>query len=191
MPQLKFHIDGALNVGCTRREVVETIIHTVVYAGFPATINGLAVAKEVFAARTEEFDDDLLDPVELDDAGRYKRGWAALAEIDGHAGEAVISSLEDIAPDLARYIVEFSFGDVYTRAGLDLHTREIATIAACTALGTARPQLKVHIHGLLNVGGTQDEAVETILQMAAYAGFPAALNGISAAREVFEERCAD
>ncbi|MFF3073438.1 carboxymuconolactone decarboxylase family protein [Kitasatospora sp. NPDC057904] len=61
-------------------------------------------------------------------------------------------------------------------------------MAACTALGTAGPQLRVHLHGLLNVGGTRQEAVETITQMAVYAGFPAALNGIAAAREVFAER---
>ncbi|MEU9009336.1 carboxymuconolactone decarboxylase family protein [Streptomyces sp. NPDC048479] len=189
-PQLKFHIHGALNIGVTRREIVEAILHVVVYAGFPAAINGLNVAKAVFAERTDDRDEAPHAVSENDEAPRYDRGWDALAEIDGHAGEAVIESLKDIAPDLARYIVEFSFGDIYTRGGLDLHAREVVTIAACTALGTARPQLKVHVNGLLNVGGTQDEVVETILQMAVYAGFPAAINGITAAREVFAERAA-
>lgn len=55
-------------------------------------------------------------------------------------------------------------------------------------MGNAAPQLKVHIHGALNVGCTQEEVVEIIMQMAVYAGFPAALNGLSAAREVFAER---
>lgn len=119
---------------------------------------------------------------------RYMRGQKALAEIDGEAGQAVIDSLADIAPDLARYVIEFAFGDVYSRPGLDLRGREIATIAALTAMGTARPQLKVHINAGINVGLSQQEVVETIMQMAVYAGFPAALNGISAAREVFAER---
>jgi 4-carboxymuconolactone decarboxylase len=116
---------------------------------------------------------------------RYERGARKLAEIDGEVGEAVIASLADIAPDFARYIVEFPFGDIYSRPGLDLRAREIATIAALTAMGNARPQLKVHIQAGLNVGLSQDEIVETIIQMAVYAGFPAALNGLSAAKEVF------
>ena len=119
---------------------------------------------------------------------RLDRGKRALAEIDGHAGEEVIASLADIAPDFATYLLEFPFGDIYSRPGLDLRAREIATIAALTAMGTATPQLKVHIAAGLNVGLTQDEIVEIIMQMAVYAGFPAALNGLAAARDVFARR---
>jgi 4-carboxymuconolactone decarboxylase len=119
---------------------------------------------------------------------RFTSGLAKLKEIDGEAGEQVIEALKDIAPDLARYTIEFPFGDIYQRPGLDLRSREIATVAALTALGTAQPQLKVHIHGALNVGCTRTEIVEVIIQMAAYAGFPAALNGMFAAKEVFVER---
>ncbi|WP_320152817.1 carboxymuconolactone decarboxylase family protein [uncultured Tolumonas sp.] len=119
---------------------------------------------------------------------RYQQGLAKLNEIDGEAGEKVIAALQDIAPDLARYVIEFPFGDIYTRPGLDLKSREIATVAALTALGNAAPQLKVHIHGALNVGCTETEIVEVIMQMAVYAGFPAALNGMFAAKEVFAER---
>jgi 4-carboxymuconolactone decarboxylase len=121
-------------------------------------------------------------------ATRYERGCAKLSEIDGHAGERVIAALADIAPDFARLLIEFPFGDIYSRPQLDLKSREIGVVAALTALGTAQPQLKVHIHGALNVGCTRDEVVEIIMQMAVYAGFPAALNGLFAAKEVFEER---
>ncbi|EHR49433.1 uncharacterized protein, gamma-carboxymuconolactone decarboxylase subunit like protein [Saccharomonospora marina XMU15] len=187
-PQLRFHIDGALNVGCNRREIVETIVHVVVYAGFPAALNAMTVAKEVFSQRADGSGDDLGGQPQDARESRYERGWKALSQIDGEAGHAVLAGLRDIAPDLGHYIIEFSFGDIYSRQGLDLRTRELVTIAACTALGTARPQLKVHTHGLLNVGGTREEVVEAILQMAVYAGFPAALNGMAAAREVFAER---
>jgi 4-carboxymuconolactone decarboxylase len=74
------------------------------------------------------------------------------------------------------------------RPGLDKRSRQLATVAALTAMGTAMPQLKVHIHGALNVGCEPDEIVEAILQMAVYAGFPAAINGLNVAREVFQER---
>jgi 4-carboxymuconolactone decarboxylase len=124
----------------------------------------------------------------MDNQDRYRRGWEKLKEIDGEAGERVIQSLEDIAPDFARYLIEFPFGDIYSRPGLDLKSREIAVVAALTALGNAAPQLKVHLHGALNVGCSRQEVVEVIMQMAVYAGFPAALNGLSAAKEVFKER---
>ena len=119
---------------------------------------------------------------------RYKRGLEMLNKVDGEAGQKVAESLADIAPDFARYMVEFAFGDIYHRPNLDLKSREIAVVAALTALGNAPPQLKVHLEGALNVGCTKEEIIEVIMQMAVYAGFPAALNGLFAAKEVFAKR---
>ncbi len=119
---------------------------------------------------------------------RYARGWEKLKEVDGEAGERVIEALAPIAPDFARYLIEFAFGDIYSRPGLDLKSREIAAIAALAALGNAQPQLKLHVEGALNVGCTREEIVEVFMQMAGYAGFPAALNALFAAREVFAAR---
>ncbi|HBM9259737.1 TPA: carboxymuconolactone decarboxylase family protein [Citrobacter freundii] len=116
---------------------------------------------------------------------RFITGQKMLQQVDGKGGDAVIESLQDIAPDFARYLLEFPFGDIYARPGLDLRSREIATVAALTAMGNAAPQLKVHIGAALHVGLTQNEIVEVIMQMAVYAGFPAALNGLFAAKEVF------
>ena len=116
---------------------------------------------------------------------RLERGRRALDAIDGQAGRNVIEALADIAPDFATYLFEFPFGDIYSRPGLSLRDREIATIAALAAMGTAQPQLKVHIAAGLNVGLTRDEITEILMQMAVYAGFPAALNAIFAAKEVF------
>lgn len=116
---------------------------------------------------------------------RYTTGQEMLKRVDGKGGDAVVNSLKDIAPDFARYLIEFPFGDIYARPGLDLRSREVATIAALTSLGNAAPQLKVHIAAGLNVGLTQEEITEVIMQMAVYAGFPAALNGLFAAKEVF------
>jgi len=119
---------------------------------------------------------------------RFIDGFKKLTEIDGEAGQKVIDSLQEIAPDLAKYTIEFPFGDIYQRKGLDLKIREIATIASLTTLGHCQPQLSVHINGALNVGCKPEEIVETIIQMAVYAGFPAALNGMFVAKEVFIER---
>lgn len=120
-------------------------------------------------------------------SSRYARGWDKLREVDAKAGENVIAALSDVAPDFARLLIE-TFGDFYSRPQLELKSREIGVVAALTALGNARPQLKVHIHGALNVGCTAQEVVEIIMQMAVYAGFPAALNALFAAKEVMAER---
>ena len=116
---------------------------------------------------------------------RLERGKRALADIDGDAGHKVIAALADIAPDFANYIFEFPFGDIYSRPGLSVRDREIAAIASLAAMGNATPQLKVHIEAGLNVGLTREEITEILMQMAVYAGFPAALNGLFAAKEIF------
>lgn len=183
-PQLKFHLAGALNVGCTPTEVVEALVQIALYAGFPASLNAVFAARDVFEARG-------IVPapqVVAASSSRYDDGLGALRHIDGAAGERVIAALQDIAPDLGRFIIEFGFGDIYTRPGLGLVEREIVTIAALAALGTAPAQLHVHVHGLLNVGGTRTQAVETVMQMAAYAGFPAALNAMACVKEVLAQR---
>lgn len=119
---------------------------------------------------------------------RQARGQRTLAAITGSEGTKVVDSLRDIAPELGDWIVSFAYGEVFSRPGLSLCTRELATISALTALGNAQAQLKVHIDGALNVGCKPQEIIEVILQMAVYAGFPSALNGMSAASEVFARR---
>ncbi|WP_064603697.1 carboxymuconolactone decarboxylase family protein [Photobacterium sp. J15] len=122
---------------------------------------------------------------------RYEIGFEQLSKIDGEAGHKVVDSLKDVCPDLAKYTIEYPFGDIYSRNGLDLKSREIATVAALTALGNCQPQLKVHLHAALNVGCTEEEIKEVVLQMSVYAGFPAALNGMFVVKEVLAERLAD
>ncbi|MDA8446314.1 carboxymuconolactone decarboxylase family protein [Paracidovorax valerianellae] len=118
---------------------------------------------------------------------RYARGVRMLGAVDGPAGLAVVEGLAKSFPDFARYLLEFPFGDIYAREGLGLRERELATVAALCALGHALPQLRVHVHAALHVGCKPGEIVEVVMQMAVYAGFPAALNGLSVVREVFAE----
>jgi 4-carboxymuconolactone decarboxylase len=129
------------------------------------------------------------DHVAVNDSfDRRGRGLQALAEITGDSGAATVDSLREIAPDLAEWIIEFSYGDVLSRPGLDRRTRQLATIASLTSLGNAQPQLKVHIEGALNVGCKPQEIIEVILQMAVFAGFPAAINALNVARDAFRTR---
>ncbi len=119
---------------------------------------------------------------------RYERGWARLRELAGEHGERMIEGVKDVAPDLARYVVEFGYGDVYSRPGLDDRTRQLAAIAALTALGGAEPQLEYHIGIALNVGVPPGEIVETIVHLAPFVGFARALNAARCAKRVFAAR---
>lgn len=121
------------------------------------------------------------------ESNRFIRGQQTLSSIHGHIGEGVMAKLEDIAPDFARLIIEFPYGDIYARGILSPKERQIATIASLTTLGNAPTELRAHIQGAINVGCTKQEIVEVIMQMAVYAGFPAALNAIFVAKEVFAE----
>jgi 4-carboxymuconolactone decarboxylase len=118
---------------------------------------------------------------------RRVRGLRALAEITGQTGESVVAGLRDLAPDLADWVIDFSYGDVMSRPGLDRRTRQLAAIAALTALGNAQPQLKAHITGALNVGCRPAEIIEVIMQTTVFAGFHAALNALEVARQAFAE----
>ena len=114
---------------------------------------------------------------------RYEQGLAKLAQVDGKAGEEVVSRLGD----LGRYIVEFSFGEIYSREGLSLRDRQIATVAMLTALGGREPQLRLHLGAALNVGLSPQEIEEIIIHSVSYAGFPTAINAMRLLQEVLAE----
>jgi 4-carboxymuconolactone decarboxylase len=97
-------------------------------------------------------------------------------------------ALADIAPDVAVYIGEFVFGDLYCRPGLSLRERQIATIAALTTLGDTGRQLRFHTGAALNAGVTPAEIVEVVVQMLAFAGNPRVFNAMLAVREVLADR---
>lgn len=118
------------------------------------------------------------------DQTRYERGLARLTEVDGEAGERVVAALGD----LGRYIVEFAFGDIYTREAMSLREREIATVAVLTALGGREPQLRVHMEAALHVGVSFQEIEEIILQTVPYAGFPTAINAMNLLLKLKAER---
>ena len=117
----------------------------------------------------------------------YQKGMAEMRRHLGPAADAWIKSIREIAPEFAKLNVEFPFGELYTREVLDDKTRELCTVAALTVQGFALPELKVHVQGALNCGASREEIVEVITQMIAYCGFPAATNGLLAAKDVFVE----
>jgi 4-carboxymuconolactone decarboxylase len=119
---------------------------------------------------------------------RYQRGLKTLKRIHGQAGQDVLEELARTAPKLSEFVIAFAFGDIYARPQLSLRERQIATVASIATLGHSAPQLKSHIRGALNLGITEAEIIEVLTQMAVYAGFPAAINAVAAAADVFAER---
>ncbi len=118
----------------------------------------------------------------------YELGIDILKQVGGVTYDAPLNSLQEIAPDLARLTVEFGYGEIMSRKGLDLQTRQLCTVAALAAMANAQPQLRYHIAGALNVGCEPSSIIEAILLSAVYAGFPATGNGVFAAKEVFQNR---
>jgi len=111
---------------------------------------------------------------------RYRRGLDVADQLAADKlAHFVKSGVAEVAPDFARMVIEFAFGDIYSREALDLKSRELIAIAALAASGNARPQLRVHVESAGSAGITKPEIVEVLMQIALYAGFPAALNALS------------
>ncbi|WP_420036596.1 carboxymuconolactone decarboxylase family protein [Streptomyces sp. cg28] len=129
-------------------------------------------------------------PPAADDSGqaRFDRGLETLNRINSDAVPLVLDSLADVSPELARQIVSWGFGEIYSRPALPPRDRQLLTLGILTALGGCEPQLEVHLNTALNVGLSPEEIVEALLHAAGYAGFPRALNATFVAKKVFAER---
>lgn len=119
---------------------------------------------------------------------RFERGLNNLNAIDGEAGERVIQALQDIAPDVGNYIIEFAFGDIYSRAGLTIQERELITLASLLTQGGCEAQLDVHLNAALNVGLSLSKIVESFIHCIPYVGFPRVLNAVFQAKNVAQQR---
>ena len=117
------------------------------------------------------------------DAGRD-----VVARLNPPLEGALAEKYDALVPDFAESLVEWAYGRHYARPNLDLKTRQLCTISALTVLGgQTAPQLKINIKHTLAAGATREEIIEAIWQMAVYGGLPAAINGLNAAQELFDE----
>jgi 4-carboxymuconolactone decarboxylase len=119
---------------------------------------------------------------------RYERGWKRLQELAGEHGESVMRGVGEVSPDLARYAVEFGYGDVYSRPALDDHARQLIAISALAAMGGSEPQLEYHIGIALNVGVPPVEIVETVIFLTPFVGLARVLNAARSVKRVFAAR---
>ncbi|NIY77599.1 carboxymuconolactone decarboxylase family protein [Thalassospira sp. HF15] len=127
-------------------------------------------------------------PNTLNSTCALEKGRDIVARLNPPLEGQLADKYDDLVPDFAESLVEWAYGRHYARPGLDLKTRQLCTISALTVLGgQTGPQLKVNIQHTLSAGATRTEIIEAIWQMAVYGGLPAAINGLNAAHEVFEE----
>lgn len=185
LPQLNAHVHAALNVGLTSVEIKEAVYQCAPYIGFPKTLNAINEVNEVFKAK------NIALPIEsqktVDEENRFDKGLAVQVRIFGD----VIKKMQESAPSNQKHIQEylstFCFGDLYTRGGLDLKTRELLTLCIITALGGAEGQVKVHVQGNKNVGNDKETLIAAITHCLPYMGFPRTLNALACVNEIIPE----
>lgn len=118
-------------------------------------------------------------------AGPLPRALEILERLEPGAAKKVTANLDAFSPDAAELVLGYSFADIVGRGGVDLKTREMLTVAMLAAMGTAQSQLEFHMRAAMNVGVTREEIVEIVLQVSVYAGVPACMNAITAAKKAF------
>lgn len=181
LPQLKAHINGALNTGVTPIELREVIYQCAPFIGFPKTLNAIGVMNEVFKERGIKVPLESTGTVKENE--RYEKGIAIQKQLYGDEIKQAMSGLpNDMGDDVARFLTEVCFGDFYTRKGLDLKTRELLIISLLTTTGNTSV-LKSHIKGNLKVGKSIETVIAAIIQTIPYVGFP---NGFAALKTIKE-----
>lgn len=173
LPQLKAHINAALNVGVTPLEVRETLYQCAPFIGFPKTLNAIGVMNEVFKERGIE------TPLEMagttDEKSRFEKGAAIQKPLYGDEISKALEGLpESMGDDVSRFLTEFCFGDIYTRKGLDVKTRELLIISILVTTGDTET-LKSHVKGALKAGNSKEIITAAIIQCLPYVGFPNAI----------------
>lgn len=117
---------------------------------------------------------------------RYDIGIDNLEKIVGESGNSTRTLLSGDFADVEKYILEFVFGDIYNRSGLDLKQKELITLSTLIAQGAAEAQIMVHLNSALKLGLSKEELIELFIQCIPNVGFPKVLYAISIAKKVFE-----
>ncbi|WP_179954285.1 carboxymuconolactone decarboxylase family protein [Denitrobaculum tricleocarpae] len=196
---LRDYVLSALRRGVARDEIIEAIIQLTVYAGFPAALVGFFTiaelfreidAKAVLLSESDETPDS--EPSEAH-ASRFKRGADTLSVISGGTGQAIVAGFENIAPEIGQMIVTHSYGDIFSRPGIDKKVRELTAIASMASVGTMTSEtpLRVHVEAALNVGATPVEVIETLLNLIPYVGYPKVERALALAGNILQEKASN
>lgn len=183
LPQLKAHSNAALNVGVTPVELREAMYLTAPFIGFPKMLNVVETVNGMFKDRGVAL--PLESEGRVTEDGRHEKG----AEIQDSLYPGGISSVMDGMPgdmgrDVERFLTAYCFGDIYTRGGLDLKTREMLAYCILVAIG-ADSQLQSHYHGGLKAGNTPETMAAAVIQCLPYVGFPAAIKALKIIKDEY------
>ena len=183
LPQLKAHINAALNAGVTPIELREAIYQCAPFIGFPKTLNALGVLNEVFKERGIKT--PLTSTATTKEEERFAKGYAIQNPLYGDEIKKSMSGLPDnMGEDVSKFLTEVCFGDFYTREGLDLKTRELLVISILVTTGNTET-LKSHVKGNLKAGNSKETITSAIIQCLPYVGFPNTLASLRAVKYVF------
>ena len=182
LPQLRAHVEAGLKVGLTPVEIKEAIYQCAPYIGFPKVLNALVQANEVFVERNIAL--PLESQTQVNEDNRHEKGLELRVAIFGDQTYARIQNTPENQKHIQDYLSGFCFGEIYSRGGLDIKTRELLTLCILCALGGCENQLKSHIQGNLNVGNDKDLLIEAITQCLPYMGFPRTLNALNCVNDV-------
>lgn len=182
--QLRRHVAGALSMGLDPRAIVEVLIQTGIYRGFAASETALEVALEVFAAHGIGADAIACtreDPLEV----LMERGRAQQAALHGaRKDEAHAAPDNPVTGSIYPLVVQHAYGEIWDRPGLDKRTRALVAVAAFAALDHEILLRKFSLSAL-NMGATQQEVIEAVVQIGPYAGFAFMLKGLTAVGDAF------
>lgn len=185
LPQLKAHINAALNVGVKPIEMREAIYQLAPFIGFPKTLNAIAIMNEVFKARGIEL--PLEKTSSVDETTRYEKGTAIQKPLYGDEIKKSMTGLpNNMGEDVSKFLTEVCFGDFYTREGLDIKTRELLVLSVLVTTGNEET-LKSHIKGNLKAGNSEETITAAIIQCLPYVGFPNAIAALKILKTTLEE----
>lgn len=183
---IKSHVKAALHAGATPVEIKETLYQCAPYIGFPKTETALRLVNEVFAEKNIPL--PLKSQSTVTEKSRYTDGLKVQKSIFGEAIDAMHRNTpENQKPIVQNYLSAFCFGDIYTRTGLDIKTRELLTFAIISTLGGCENQVKAHVQGNINVGNSKKNLIDVLAQCLPYIGFPRTLNALACVNAVIPE----
>jgi len=190
--ELHAHVTGGLNHGLSREEIDEIMVQISAYAGMPFALAGAGIAGRVFAEQdgSEEPRHTPAPAEQKEAAKRRSDGLEVLSTLLGQPDldrEATEAAIVDQQGDMGNLVMDFAFGDVWSRPQLSRRDRSLVVISVLTALFAAH-ELKVHLQGALNHGVSEAEIEEVMITMVLYGGFPRAIDGMLSARKIFAAR---
>lgn len=184
LPQLKAHLNAALNVGVLPLELKESLYQCAPFIGYPRTLNAVNVLNEVLEDRHISLPLD--NQTSIKDEERYEKGLEIQKELYGDEIKDRYRYLpDDVGEALPRFLTEWCFGDCYTRKVLDIPTRELLIFCILTALN-ASGQLYAHALGNIKVGNSLHTLYYALIQCLPYLGFPCVFNAFNAIKDLAE-----